>query len=97
MKKTGIELIAEERQRQIDKEGFTQEHDKIYEGDQLEDYAKFLLTGNDFYFPSGWDRIWHQKRFKRTHRENVIKAAALLAAYLDQIENDSTIDTGPKQ
>ncbi|HEX2868782.1 MAG TPA: hypothetical protein VHO03_17205 [Ignavibacteriales bacterium] len=33
--KTGIELIAEERQRQIEKEGWTPEHDDQHEGDEL--------------------------------------------------------------
>lgn len=33
--KTGIELIAEERQRQIDKEGYTFEHDDNHEDGEL--------------------------------------------------------------
>lgn len=33
--KTGIELIAEERQRQIEKEGFTPEHDKQWKDGEL--------------------------------------------------------------
>ena len=33
--KTGIELIAEERQRQIEKEGYTPEHDANHDGGEL--------------------------------------------------------------
>lgn len=35
MKKTGIELITEERTRQIEKEGWTPEHDKQHETGEL--------------------------------------------------------------
>lgn len=33
--KTGIELIADERKRQIEEEGWTSKHDTQYEGGQL--------------------------------------------------------------
>ncbi len=85
MKKTGIQLIAEERKRQIEVEGFTLERDKQYKNDDLLDYAKFLLTGNKVYFPVGWDKTWYEKRFKRSKSDNITKAAALLAAVLDDM------------
>lgn len=81
--RTGIDLITEERNRQIQKEGFSEKHDLAYKNNELEDYAMFLLTGNEDYFPNGWDIEWKEKRFKRSRRENIIKAAALLAAHLD--------------
>jgi len=81
--KTGIDLIAEERNRQIEKEGFSEKHDLAYKNNELEEYAMFLLTGDVHYFPNGWDIEWKEKRFKRSRRENIIKAAALLAAHLD--------------
>lgn len=37
--KTGVELIAEERKRQIEKEGFTAEHDAKYLCSELTDAA----------------------------------------------------------
>lgn len=37
--KTGIELIAEERQRQIEEEGWTPEHDDEHEDGELADAA----------------------------------------------------------
>lgn len=42
--KTGIELIAEERQRQIDKEGYTAEHDLQHEGEELAIAACMLAS-----------------------------------------------------
>lgn len=81
--KSGVELIAEERARQITEEGFDEKHDSVYKVDELEDYAKFLLSGNPYYFPVGWDPKWKEKRFKRSHKENLIKAGALIAAQLD--------------
>jgi hypothetical protein len=33
--KTGIELIAEERQRQIEQEGWSSEHDDQYKGEEM--------------------------------------------------------------
>lgn len=37
--KTGIERIAEERQRQLDVEGWTKEHDNKHDGGELADAA----------------------------------------------------------
>ncbi len=43
-KQTGIELIAEERQRQIDKEGYTKEHDLQHDGEELAIAACMLAS-----------------------------------------------------
>lgn len=86
--KTGVELIAEERARQVSEEGFDANHDAGYKGDELEEYAKFLLSGNPHYFPTGWDQKWMEKRFKRSHKENLIKAGALIAAQLDILNKE---------
>jgi len=87
MTKSGIQLITEERQRQIEVEGFSLEQDKQYRNDDLLDYAKFLLTGSKGYFPVGWDIKWYEKRFNRSTTKNIIAAGALLAAFLDDINN----------
>lgn len=92
---SGLDLIKAERIRQITHEGFTPDKDLEYTDKELEDYAIFLLTGNDFYFPVGWDVKWKEKRYKRSRRENVIKVAALLAAHLNVIvkTEDSNVIT----
>ncbi len=89
MQKTGVQLIADERLRQIKGEGFSEIKDDLHDNGQMEEYAKFLLSGNKFYFPVGWDPKWALKRFTRPHRENLIKAGALIAAELDRLNRKS--------
>lgn len=45
--KTGIELIAEERQRQIEKEGWTKEHDAVQSRGELLDAARCYIIASD--------------------------------------------------
>lgn len=42
-KKTGVELIAEERKRQIEKHGYSATHDALHSGGQLIEAAKAYL------------------------------------------------------
>lgn len=44
--KTGIEMIAEERQRQIEKEGWTAEHDDAHTWEELSEAAKCYITSS---------------------------------------------------
>lgn len=93
--KTGIELIAEERQRQIDVEGWTIEHDSGHtEGELSNAGAYYALTddliefinedwGNDMHL-----HIWpfNLKWLKRTPENRIRelqKAGALIAAEID--------------
>jgi hypothetical protein len=68
--KTGTELIAEERKRQIEKEGWTPEHDEQHRNRQLaraaEKYVRFAAEPNisrDYqrkneHIPDGWPWEW---------------------------------------
>lgn len=91
MKKTGIELIAEERQRQIDVEGFLPENDKQQAIGELANAAScYAMTPNirpaelppthwpwlDFYKPTPNDRI-----------RELQKAGALIAAEIDRLQS----------
>ena len=95
--KTGIELIAEERQRQISEEGYTIEHDLMYDSptdliiaacvyanlgiDETPDH-EFLHQMED-----AWP--WDLKYFKpKDRKRNLIRAGALIAAALDRIGPD---------
>ncbi len=93
--KSGIELIAEERQKQIDKFGCTaehhKEHDEYYENLQLQEAAHVLLAHDlhevgDFDIPAGWNEEWYQKMNWDTREERLIMAGALIAAELDRIQ-----------
>ena len=44
--KTGIELIAEERQRQIDVEGYTKEHDMLHDEREFRNAAASYMMPN---------------------------------------------------
>lgn len=95
--KTGIELIAVERQKQIDKHGFTAEHhvvnsEKWYSKDQMAKAAIFLLDPNTLSteelqsnVPLNWDKEWFKTLNSRDSKERLIIAGALIAAELDRL------------
>jgi hypothetical protein len=67
--------ILIERQRQIDKEGYTPSHDAHHGWYELARAANAYLTGISLYWP------WDEKSFKpKDVRSNFVKAGALLIA-----------------
>lgn len=98
MKPTGVELISEERTRQIKKEGWTPEHDDKYH-DQLTDAAccyalnqidreANMISNNsesfiDNYWP--WSKFWWKPTPNDRVRE-LVKAGALIAAEIDRLK-----------
>lgn len=106
--KTGAELIAEERQRQIDVEGWTKEHDAQYKDGEL---AKVAICYADpvphyrvinrltqvrvpnFNF---WPKTWGLGWFKPTNRiRNLVKAGALIAAEIDRLQSEKQGEQKP--
>lgn len=97
--KTGVELIAEERQRQIEEEGWTKEHDAKHEDNLLavaaasyampEGARTFMLTQDGDYLPLFWP--FETKWWKPCPQDRVkelVKAGALIAAEIDRIRNE---------
>lgn len=99
--KTGIELIAEERQRQIEVKGWTQDHDKSH-GDESIAYAAACYAipknGRNIYAGQGglsnvirvlwpWNITWWKPTPENRIRE-LQKAGALIAAEIDRIMKD---------
>lgn len=91
---TGIELIAKERQEQLEKHGRTIGKDvSLNNSYQLAIAAQKLLddpgeisagTTN----PKGWDNnIWCKMAFKE-YKERLIIAGALIAAELDRLQEE---------
>lgn len=79
--KTGIELIAEERQEQLQKHGWSADHDSKYYNDELLDAAVQYIGGDIVdCWPDGWDKAWYKPSDKIS---NLKKAGALIAAALD--------------
>lgn len=102
--KTGIELIAEERQRQIEK-GFTQEHDTNHELPEFIVASHCYLTAVDIrgsftcYTEKDVEILlelirknrwpWDKESFKpTTSLKDLIKAGALIAAAIDKLQNE---------
>jgi len=93
--KTGIELIAEERQEQIEKHRRTIEQDvKENSHYQLSTAAGMLcwVDEEDFgddsngFCPVGWDSdIWNHM-IGKSYKERLIIAGALIAAEIDRLQ-----------
>ena len=99
MKKTAIELIAEERQRQIDIEGWTPDHDATHTNGELARAAACycmteLVEKNykpQFTFAAimtvwPFSKEWFKPTPDNRIRE-LVKAGALIAAEIDRIKN----------
>jgi len=83
--KTGIELITEERQKQISK-GYTLEHDRtVNSGSSLEMAAVGTLLGNPGSFPADWGNEAIERLCRHDKADRIRIAAALLAAELDRL------------
>ena len=94
--KTGIELIAEERKRQITEEGWTAEHDDQHEPFILTTLAVCYTIEcgspiqhpagkpDEFIWPIGLDRsAWKPSQ---NPLRNLVKAGALIAAEIDRLQ-----------
>ena len=92
--KTGAELIAAERERQVSEEGWTPGHDDEHDGGELEQAAAcYLRPGNSFYTPGVPPPEWpfEAEAWKPTEREparDLVKAGALIAAEIDRLQRE---------
>jgi hypothetical protein len=84
----GAALIAAERQRQIDAEGYTPEHDADHK------MSQFVATAVS-YLGGGWSNIGQAWPIKRAtgrvgdgyyQRRDLVKAGALIAAAIDRLD-----------
>ena len=89
----GIESIAAERQRQIEVEGWTPEHDDEHVDGSLGLAAACYaieVPGNYLQFIDGLGPMiwpWAYKWWKpKSYRENLIRAGALIAAEIDRLD-----------
>lgn len=86
--KNGIELIAQERDEQLNKHGFTPEFEdankQYYNEGQHTQAALYSLSGNEEW-PESWNTEWREKIDKKPYKERLVIAAALLAAEYDYL------------
>lgn len=95
--KTGIELIAEERDRQINVEKWTIEGDALHKNGELADAAAYYAMTEETisFIDNEWGNDMHLhiwpfdlKWLKRSHENRIRdlqKAGALIAAELDRL------------
>lgn len=98
--KTGAELIAEERERQIAAEGFTAAHDDCHVSDELvmaaRAYALPPEQRRGMFDPTDarvwpWDETWWRPTPNDRVRE-LVKAGALIAAEIDRLNRASGLE-----
>ena len=89
----GAELIAAERRRQIEAEGWTPEHDDEHDGHDLTLAAESYLwatrlqqLGSTAPMPTMWP--WAESWWKPSDDQvrNLVRAGALIAAEIDRIQ-----------
>lgn len=90
MKKTGVELIAAERERQIKEEGWTPEHDAQHTNGELAKAAVCYALPDRLpeVIPLVWP--WREEWFKAVPDDRIrelSKAGALIAAEIDRLQN----------
>src|SRR5258708_7273140 len=95
---TVLDEIARERQRQVDGEGFDEEHDDKYRLDELSRAAgAYILSPLGWLSlpaPEWWLWPWDMKWWKpTTRRRDLIKAAALIVAEIGRMDRAAKMTT----
>jgi len=97
-KKTGIELIAKERQEQIEKHGRTIAWDADRNSaEELITAAHAAIDADDGQFPASWDLVAIQKICDKPYKERLIIAGALIAAEIDRLQAIDSTTLNPAQ
>ncbi len=88
---SGVKRIAKERQRHMEIEGWTPEHDDAYHNSELLRaalcYVNWNIAGTRLSVTSGmwpWDLSWWKPSDSKIR--NLEKAGALIAAEIDRLE-----------
>lgn len=90
--KTGIEIISEERERQISVEGWSPEHDDAHTNEELVQAAvKYALPKGNLW-PAAWSIDWYKPTPEDRIKE-LAKAGALIAAEIDRLRRSKTENT----
>ena len=95
--KTGIELMSDERQRQIEKKGWSLEHDDSHVNGELaqaaiayvleEMYGGLAQDTEAFaWFP--WELRWWKPKDRIS---NLVRAGAFLAAEIDRLQRAASV------
>ena len=94
--KTGIELISEERQEHFKRHGQTIENDVKFNNLEQLALAASILAIKDIdkmrptpldYYPAGWNIGQWGYMVKKSYKERLIIAGALIAAEIDRLNH----------
>jgi hypothetical protein len=80
----GIDLVAQEREEQINKHGFTLEDDSFHRNNELIKAALFCLNDEVFEFPFHWNVSYRNRILRKNRIGRLTTAAAYIVAQLDQ-------------
>jgi hypothetical protein len=86
LKQSGADLIAAERKRQVEEEGWTPEHDEAHGRGELRSAAICYAAGSRMVGSTDqwpWSRFWWKPRDVVS---NLVKAGALIAAEIDRLQ-----------
>lgn len=95
--KSGVQLITDERKRQVEKEGWTEQHDYQHDSGELAIAAACYAMPHidrkykkhpSNYVPKKWP--WEWDWWKPTPKDRIrelVKAGALIAAEIDRLQN----------
>jgi hypothetical protein len=83
---TGIELITQERHEQIEKHGFTAEHDDLLPRGQLLRFASYLISSDNSYMPKSWDVDYIKSMHLKPRIQQLQIAGAFIAAEIDRLQ-----------
>ena len=87
MKKTGVELIAEERQEQIEKHGFDVKNDADYSHNELLKACLFAINPAQFEWPFYWQEKFREKILNKPNEIERLKiAGAFIAAAIERLQ-----------
>lgn len=97
MEKTGIELIAIEREEQINKHGFDLSKDEFYKNGEIGDVVLCLVLDKYDLYPESWGKWFIDKIESKRKRmskkdfdiERLKIAGALIAAEIDRLQHNN--------
>lgn len=96
-RKTGSMLIVDERNRQINQEGWSYQHDQMWDRSELAKAAicyiiaslyeesvgsHFIIERMKYWWPERWDFKWWKPKDRI---RNLVRAGALIAAEIDRV------------
>lgn len=101
--KTGVDLIAEERKRQVEVEGWTPQHDDEHFNGEMALAASAYIQSSAYFRPLHpparippntwpWDVMWW-KPSENHPVKDLVRAGALIAAEIDRLQR---IASGPE-